>query len=156
MLDTATILADFGATRSTLTQAQIDQLDEQGYLPLPGALDAATVAALRARFDEIVASEADQEGDPASVLEFCRRTIATRSGNEDIAVGAYRSLDTPDGTWAYTRGDGATVLLNMSDDDATFEGVQGTVVLATDHDLEGSSIEGALTLPAWRGAVVTR
>jgi ectoine hydroxylase-related dioxygenase (phytanoyl-CoA dioxygenase family) len=62
MLDTVTVLADFGATRSTLTQAQIDQLDEQGYLPLPGALDTATVATLKTRFDEIVASEADQEG----------------------------------------------------------------------------------------------
>jgi ectoine hydroxylase-related dioxygenase (phytanoyl-CoA dioxygenase family) len=62
MFDTATVLADFGATRSTLTQAQIDQLDQQGYLPLPGALDAATVEALKTRFDEIVALEADRAG----------------------------------------------------------------------------------------------
>jgi ectoine hydroxylase-related dioxygenase (phytanoyl-CoA dioxygenase family) len=62
MLDTAAVLADFGATRSTLTQAQTDQLDQQGYLPLPGALDAATVEALNTRFDEIVALEADRAG----------------------------------------------------------------------------------------------
>jgi alpha-glucosidase len=106
--------------------------------------------------DPAVCNVADQEGDPSSVLEFCRRTIATRAARDDLAVGDYRSLDAPEGTWAYARGDGTTVLLNMSDDSVTFEGVEGTVALATDHTLEGSSIEGALTLPAWIGAVVAR
>ncbi len=57
---------------------------------------------------------ADQEGDPGSVLELCRRVIAARQASEDLAVGPYRSLPSPAGTWAYARGDGATVLLNMS------------------------------------------
>jgi hypothetical protein len=38
----------------------------------------------------------------------------------------------------------------------TFAGVRGMVSVATDHGLEGSSVEGALTLPAWSGAVVAR
>ena len=49
-----------------------------------------------------------------SVLELCRRTIAARRASDDLAVGSYRSLPSPDGTWAYARGEGATVLLNMA------------------------------------------
>ena len=44
----------------------------------------------------------------------------------------------------------------MSGDMAHFDGVTGTVVVSTDDELEGSSVEGALTLPPWVGAVVTR
>ena len=100
---------------------------------------------------------ADQEGDPDSVLELCRRAIAARQASEDLAVGSYRSLPSPEGTWAYARGvrpppccstcRGAT---------AHFDGVTGTVTVSTEHELEGSSVEGALTLPPWGGAVVTR
>ena len=86
---------------------------------------------------------ADQEGDPDSVLELCRRAIAARRGSDDLAVGSYRSLPSPEGTWAYARGDGATVLLNMRGRRGDFDGVTGTVAVSTDHGLEGSSVEGA-------------
>jgi alpha-glucosidase len=99
---------------------------------------------------------ADQEGDPASALEFCRRAIAARAASDDLTVGLYRSLASPEGTWAYARGDGTAVLLNMSDTPATFDGVGGTVTVGTEHTLEGSSIEGALSLGPWSGAVVAR
>jgi alpha-glucosidase len=98
---------------------------------------------------------ADQEGDPASVLELCRRTIAARQANEDLAVGSYQSLSSPAGTWAYARGDGAIVLLNMSSQTVSFGDVAGTVAVSTELGLEGSSVEGALALPPWGGAVVT-
>ncbi len=106
--------------------------------------------------DPALCNVADQEGDPDSALELCRRTIAARMASEDLAVGPYRSLASPEDTWAYARGDGTTVLLNMSGADATFDGVSGTVTVSTEQGLEGSGIEGALTLPAWSGAVVTR
>jgi alpha-glucosidase len=98
---------------------------------------------------------ADQEGDPASVLELCRRTIAARQANDDLAVGSYRSLPSPSGTWAYARGDGAIVLLNMSSQTASFGDVAGTVAVSTEHKLEGSAVEGMVALPPWGGAVVT-
>jgi len=97
---------------------------------------------------------ADQEDDPDSVLELCRRAIAARAASDDLVVGPYRSLGSPKSTWAFARGEGTTVLLNMSGAPATFDGVRGTVTVATGRELEGSSIEGALTLPAWSGAVV--
>jgi alpha-glucosidase len=99
---------------------------------------------------------AEQEGDPTSVLELCRRAIAARAASDDLAVGTYRSLASPGGTWAYARGEGTAVLLNMSDTPATFDGVGGTVTVGTEHTLEGSSIEGALSLGPWSGAVVAR
>jgi alpha-glucosidase len=108
--------------------------------------------------DPSACNVADQTGDADSVLELCRRAIALRASNEDIAVGSYRTLPAPEGTWAYARdagaGAGAVVLLNMSGGAATFEGVQGTVAVSTDVGLEGSACEGALTLGPWLGAVV--
>ncbi len=100
---------------------------------------------------------ADQDGDPASVLELCRRTIAARQANEDLAVGSYRSLPSPAGTWAYRRGgdQGATVLLNMSSETVSFGDVSGTVLVSTEHGLEGAVVDEALALPPWGGAVVT-
>ena len=48
------------------------------------------------------------------------------------------------------------MLLNMSDVPATFDGVPRHLTVGTEHTLEGSSIEGALTLGPWSGAVVAR
>jgi hypothetical protein len=42
----------------------------------------------------------------------------------------------------------------MSDAPATVDGVRGTLTVCTDHALEGSVAEGALTLAPWTGAVV--
>jgi alpha-glucosidase len=98
---------------------------------------------------------ADQEGDANSVLELCRRTIAARAAHEDLAVGGYRTVPSPEGTWAYRRGESTTVALNMSDAPATFDDVGGTVAVCTDPALEGSVAEGSLSLAAWTAAVVT-
>ena len=62
MPDIVAALAELGATRSTLTPAQGDQLDQFGYLPLPGILDEVSLEALRVRCDELSASEADRAG----------------------------------------------------------------------------------------------
>jgi glycosidase len=97
---------------------------------------------------------ADQEGDPASVLAFCRRVIAARRASDDLAVGTYRSLPSAEGTWAYARGERTVVLLNMSDLPAKFVDVRGTVVVATDGALDGAVAEGTLELGPWSGAVV--
>jgi alpha-glucosidase len=97
---------------------------------------------------------ADQSDDPGSVLSFCRRVIAARRASDDLAVGAYHSLPSAEGTWAYARGAATVVLLNMSDGPVGFENVQGKIVVATDGGLEGAVAEGTLTLEPWSGAVV--
>ena len=44
----------------------------------------------------------------------------------------------------------------MSGETVTFDDVAGTVTVSTEPGLEGSTVEGALQLPPWSGAVVTR
>lgn len=56
------VLGSFGARPDLLSDDDRAQLDELGYLPLPGLIDPATVRALVQRFDELVASEGDQAG----------------------------------------------------------------------------------------------
>ena len=57
-----TALSTLGVTDSTLTAAEKQQLDEQGYLPLPDLLPPPKVAALRARFQELIREEGDAAG----------------------------------------------------------------------------------------------
>jgi alpha-glucosidase len=97
---------------------------------------------------------ADQEGDPDSVLAFTRRAIARRAASDDLALGPYRSLPSPAGTWAFERGEGTVVALNMSDSPQELDGVAGSIVLATDRAREGAALRDGLTLAAWSGVVV--
>jgi alpha-glucosidase len=104
---------------------------------------------------------AAQQHDPDSVLAFTRRAIARRAVSDDLAVGSYRSLPSPEGTWAFQRGAGTVVVLNMSDSPqefdgfaGKFDGVAGTIVLATDRARERTTQEGGLTLTPWSGIVV--
>ena len=55
-------LTTLGVAESTLTAAEKQQLDEQGYLPLPDLVPPAQVAALRARFQELIREEGDAAG----------------------------------------------------------------------------------------------
>jgi len=119
-----------------------------------GGFTAAGVRTWLPMADPAACNVADQEGDPDSVLELCRRVIAARRASEDLAVGPYRSLASPDGTWAWARGEGTTVLLNMSGGAATFASGPGIVTVCTDAAREGVSADSTLTLPGWSGAVV--
>jgi ectoine hydroxylase-related dioxygenase (phytanoyl-CoA dioxygenase family) len=62
MSETENALASLGAFRSSLSQAQRDELDQRGFLLLPDAVDPETLEALRRRFGEIVESEGDRAG----------------------------------------------------------------------------------------------
>jgi alpha-glucosidase len=97
---------------------------------------------------------ADQAAEPDSVLALTRRAIAARRSSEDLAVGSYRSLASPEGTWAFARGDRTTVLLNLSDETQSFGGVHGTITLGTTVPLEGTVVQGTMELAPWSGAVL--
>jgi ectoine hydroxylase-related dioxygenase (phytanoyl-CoA dioxygenase family) len=49
-------------TPSTLTESQRRQLDQQGFLVLPAAIDARTAADVARRFDSLIAAEGDRAG----------------------------------------------------------------------------------------------
>jgi alpha-glucosidase len=105
--------------------------------------------------DPAACNVADQEADPDSVLAFTRRAIAGRRNSDDLAVGSYRSLPSPSATWAYARGDRTVVALNLSDQAQPVEAATGTVALSTERTLEGTAVEGTLTLAPWTGVVIT-
>ncbi|MBY0506721.1 MAG: phytanoyl-CoA dioxygenase family protein [Bryobacteraceae bacterium] len=56
-----------------MTAAQLDHLDDQGYLILPDFMSPAQLAALRARVDELYALEGDQAGSEFKPEPFTRR-----------------------------------------------------------------------------------
>ncbi len=106
--------------------------------------------------DPTACNVADQEAEPDSVLAFTRRAIALRTGSDDLSVGPYRSLSSPEGTWAFVRGGHTTVVVNMSDAPQAISALRGTVTLGTDRALEGTAVEGTLEMPPWSGAVLER
>ncbi len=62
MSSMAECLEELGVKDPMLSEEELGSLDQNGFLILPGALDTATVHALRARFDDLVASEGEQAG----------------------------------------------------------------------------------------------
>ncbi|MBZ0299222.1 MAG: phytanoyl-CoA dioxygenase family protein, partial [Anaerolineae bacterium] len=61
-MNRAEALRQLGVQADTLSQAEIDQLDREGYLPLPGILTPQQVAQMGARLDELVRIEGENAG----------------------------------------------------------------------------------------------
>jgi alpha-glucosidase len=99
---------------------------------------------------------ADQRADRGSVLHLVRDLIALRRDRADLHAGGYATLPAPDGAWAWARGDGTAVALNLSDAPVTVDGLTGDVLVATDRARDGERVDGALALAPWSGAVVGR
>ena len=97
---------------------------------------------------------AAQRDDAGSTLHFTRDLIALRRAAADLTGGSYASLPAPDGVWAYRRGDGHVVVLNLSDAEAGVEGVEGTIALATDRSRDGEAVSGTLVLAPSQGVIV--
>jgi ectoine hydroxylase-related dioxygenase (phytanoyl-CoA dioxygenase family) len=55
-------IAALGVTDQTLSQAEKDQLDRDGYLPLPNMLSAELLDRIRTRIDELIALEGEDAG----------------------------------------------------------------------------------------------
>ncbi len=75
-MDMHKALTAFGVDDSALSSAEIQHLDEQGYLPLSGILTPAQVSAIRRRVEELIAIEGDEAG-----TEFKQEDGAHRLAN---------------------------------------------------------------------------
>ena len=64
-----------------------------------------------------VSSVEAQRSDDTSFLSYCRSLIAQRSGNGDLLSGDYETLAAPDGVWAFRRGAGTRVAVNLADEE---------------------------------------
>lgn len=94
---------------------------------------------------------AAQRDDPGSTLTLARDLIALR--RRPPLAGAYEPVDAPAGVWAFRRGGGALVALNLGDRVARLHGVEGSILLATDRDRDGERLLGALELRPREAAV---
>jgi alpha-glucosidase len=104
--------------------------------------------------DPAACNVADQRDDPGSQLRFVRDLISLRRESSDLRSAPYSTLPAPDGAWAFRRGDGFVVALNLSDREQVIENVTGAVAIATDRSLDGQPVDGSLRLGPWQGAVV--
>jgi len=94
-----------------------------------------------------------QRRDPSSTLTFVRDLIAVRRQRPDLRSGSYRQLPSPAEAWAWQRGRGTTIALNLSDASLRVAAVGGTIVISTTRSREGERVDGGLTLGPWEGAI---
>jgi alpha-glucosidase len=94
-----------------------------------------------------VASVAGQRADPGSVLSFCRDAIALRHSRDDLVAGGYTPVAGDPGVWAWRRGGGTAVALNLTDSQANVS-LAGEVLLSTKGRDDPSRLE------PWEGVVV--
>jgi alpha-glucosidase len=103
--------------------------------------------------DLSAANVAAQRDDPESALHLTRDLIALRRAEEDLRTGAYRQVALEGGLWAYARGDGFVVALNLGDEAASLP-AHGRIELATRRARDGEEVAGTLTLDAGEAAIV--
>jgi alpha-glucosidase len=97
---------------------------------------------------------ADQRDDPSSTLHLVRDLVALRRELDDLRTGAYAPLASDDTLWAWRRGTSVVVALNLADDTATLDDVQGTIRVCTDRARDGERVDGALRLGPREGVVI--
>jgi alpha-glucosidase len=95
-----------------------------------------------------------QRSDPGSMLTLARDLIALRRLTPALRGGSYETMAAPEGAWAWRRGDGIVVVLNMNEHSVTLHKTRGVIRVGTDRARDGESLDGPLTLRSWEGVVV--
>jgi alpha-glucosidase len=104
--------------------------------------------------DAAACNVADQRADRASILHLVRDLIALRRERTDLHGGGYATLPAPAGAWAWRRGEGTAVAVNLSGEPAAVDGIEGAVLIGTDRARDGERVRGTLTLAPWSGTIV--
>jgi len=97
----------------------------------------------------------DQRDEESSTLTLARDLLFLRRELADLRGGEYASLPAPDGVWAWRRGPGLVVALNLSDTEAALGELSGTVRMATLPGRKGERVAGSLALGPWEGVIVS-
>jgi alpha-glucosidase len=106
--------------------------------------------------DLAAANVATQRDDPDSVLTLCRDVIAYRRRHPQFVVTDYRSLSSPEGMWAFARGDNHLVVLNMSTEPLELARLTGTVVLCTNRSRDSEVVASSLRIAPHEGLIMER
>ena len=105
--------------------------------------------------DRAACNVAAQREDPGSTLHLVRDLIALRRANQDLTAGAYESLAAPEGVWAWRRGRGFAVAVNLADSEGMLDGLAGRVALGTDRARDGEDVPGSgVRLGPYEGVVI--
>jgi alpha-glucosidase len=100
------------------------------------------------------ANVAAQRDDPGSMLSLCRDLIRLRRELPALRTAPYATIPAPARTWAWRRGDGAAVALNLGERPASVDGIRGRIAVATARARDGERVTGRLRLGPWEGAVI--
>ena len=103
--------------------------------------------------DARVINVASQRSEPASMLQFVRDLIALRRTEPDLTSGSYRRVAAPPACWAYRRGKGTVVALNLSDQPRNFPGLSAAVRFSTGRGPVEDRSEHELRLDPWEGVI---
>jgi len=95
----------------------------------------------------------DQHADPGSTLNLVRELIALHR-NADVRTGAYVTVQTPDGVWAWRRGARYQVAVNLTDEPQETKDIEGTVRVGTVLERRGATWQSGSLLQPWEGVVV--
>jgi alpha-glucosidase len=96
---------------------------------------------------------AAQRSDAGSPLHLTRDLVALRRAQADLRTGSYAQLAVDGGLWAYRRGDGFLVALNLGADAASVP-AEGTIAIGTRRERDGEAIARSLLLAPGEGAVL--
>jgi alpha-glucosidase len=97
---------------------------------------------------------ADQEGQPDSILTLAHDLIAFRRGHPDFCRAGYETMPcTAGGLWAWRRGEGYAVVLNMAEESTEVPGQDGVVAICTDRGRDGEPITGSLRVGPFEGLI---
>jgi glycosidase len=88
---------------------------------------------------------AAQREDPGSILTLTRDLIALRR-HRGLLAGDYVPLEAPAGVWAFRRGGGALVAVNLGERAQVLDGVEGAIVVGSDRARDGEPVRGGLEL----------
>jgi alpha-glucosidase len=97
---------------------------------------------------------ADQRDDPGSILMLTRDLIALRR-RRGLLAGSYEPLEAPAGVWAFRRGGGALVAVNLGEGPARLDAIDGAIVLCTERGRDGELVRGRLELEPKQGIVLS-
>ena len=132
-----------GAYRLTLSQQGFKGVSEK----LDVALGQTTTANLKLEI-----------GSAAETVEVSAVTplLQTEDANISTTYNAAQieSLPSPGGVWAWRRGGSITVAVNLSNHEATLDGVDGAVCIATDRARDGERCSKSTVVAPWEGLVV--
>jgi alpha-glucosidase len=96
---------------------------------------------------------AAQRDDASSILSLTRDLIALRKRRR-LLHGAYEPIAAPPGVWAFRRGGGAFVALNLGDEPVRLGGVDGAIVIGSDRARDDEVVAGVLELRPREAAIV--